>query len=90
MPDNATHATSLDSIHQQLAESYAALSPQLKRAASYVLEHPTEMAFQSIRKTAQAASVTPSTLVRLAKRLGFESYEPFREVFQSAVQAAPV
>ena len=90
MPDNATHATSLDSIHQQLAESYAALSPQLKRAASYVLEHPAEMAFQSIRKTAQAASVTPSTLVRLAKRLGFESYEPFREVFQSAVQAAPV
>ncbi|WP_062359372.1 MurR/RpiR family transcriptional regulator [Vreelandella aquamarina] len=90
MPDNATHATSLDSIHQQLAESYSALSPQLKRAASYVLEHPAEMAFQSIRKTAQAASVTPSTLVRLAKRLGFESYEPFREVFQSAVQAAPV
>ncbi|TNH15831.1 MurR/RpiR family transcriptional regulator [Halomonas sp. BL6] len=90
MPDNATHAISLDSIHLQLAESYAALSPQLKRAASYVLEHPAEMAFQSIRKTAQAASVTPSTLVRLAKRLGFESYEPFREVFQSAVQAAPV
>ena len=90
MPDNATHATSLDSIHQQLAESYAALSPQLKRAASYVLEHPTEMALQSIRKTAQAASVTPSTLVRLAKRLGFESYDPFRGVFQSAVQAAPV
>ncbi len=90
MPDNATHAISLDSIHLQLAESYAALSPQLKRAASYVLEHPAEMAFQSIRKTAQAASVTPSTLVRLAKRLGYESYEPFREVFQSAVQAAPV
>jgi len=90
MPDNATHAISLDSIHLQLADSYAALSPQLKRAASYVLEHPAEMAFQSIRKTAQAASVTPSTLVRLAKRLGFEGYEPFREVFQSAVQAAPV
>ncbi|KFC49582.1 hypothetical protein DK37_05700 [Halomonas sp. SUBG004] len=50
MPDNATHAISLDSIHLQLAESYAALSPQLKRAASYVLEHPAEMAFQSIRK----------------------------------------
>ncbi|WP_422101846.1 MurR/RpiR family transcriptional regulator [Vreelandella sp.] len=83
-------ATGLDSIHQQLAEHYSALSPQLKRAASYVLEHPMEMAFQSIRKTAQAASVTPSTLVRLAKRLGFESYDTFREVFQSAVQSAPV
>ncbi|WP_404377574.1 MurR/RpiR family transcriptional regulator [Vreelandella aquamarina] len=91
MPDNANSAAaSLDSINQQLAESYAALSPQLKRAASYVLEHPVEMAFQSIRKTAHAASVTPSTLVRLAKRLEFESYEQFREVFQSAVQAVPV
>ncbi|GGC83056.1 MurR/RpiR family transcriptional regulator [Vreelandella lutescens] len=91
MPDTDSGATTgLDSINQQLAEHYSALSPQLKRAASYVLEHPMEMAFQSIRKTAQAASVTPSTLVRLAKRLGFESYEPFREVFQSAVQSAPV
>ncbi|GGW59913.1 MULTISPECIES: MurR/RpiR family transcriptional regulator [Halomonadaceae] len=91
MPDHATRpAPDLESVHRQLAEHYAKLSPQLKRAASYVLEHPTEMAFQSVRKTAQAASVTPSTLVRLAKRLGFESYESFREVFQSAVQAAPV
>lgn len=80
----------LDEINQQLAERYAALSPQLKRAASHVLEHPVDIAFQSIRKTATAAAVTPSTLVRLAKRLNFDSYEQFREVFQSAVQAAPV
>ncbi|MCC5903821.1 MAG: MurR/RpiR family transcriptional regulator [Halomonas sp.] len=91
MPDpHHVNPTGLDEINQQLAESYATLSPQLKRAASYVLEHPMDMAFQSIRKTAAAAAVTPSTLVRLAKRLSFESYEQFREVFQSAVQAAPV
>ncbi|CEP36426.1 MULTISPECIES: MurR/RpiR family transcriptional regulator [unclassified Halomonas] len=80
----------LADINHQLAETYPALSPQLKLAAGYVLEHRMEIAFQSIRKTASAANVTPSTLVRLAKRLGFESYEQFREVFQSAVQAAPV
>lgn len=80
----------LDEINQQLAEAYAELSPQLKLAAGYVLEHPMDIAFQSIRKSATAAQVTPSTLVRLAKRLGFDSYELFREVFQSAVQASPV
>jgi len=80
----------LDDIHQQLAEAYAELSPQLKLAAGYVLEHPLDIAFQSIRKSATAAQVTPSTLVRLAKRLGFESYDLFREVFQSAVQSGPV
>lgn len=91
MPDAyPPYPTGLDEIHQRLAESYLALSPQLKRAASHVLEHPIDIAFQSIRKTAAAAGVTPSTLVRLAKRLNFESYEQFREVFQSAVQAAPV
>ena len=86
----ASAVSRLDTIHQQLAEAYSALSPQLKLAAGYVLEHPMAIAFQSIRKSAAAAEVTPSTLMRLAKRLGFESYELFREVFQSAVQAGPV
>ncbi|WP_232090307.1 MurR/RpiR family transcriptional regulator [Billgrantia diversa] len=83
-------ATGLDAVNQQLAAAYPELSPQLKLAAGYVLEHPVEIAFQSIRKSAGAARVTASTLVRLAKRLGFDSYEQFREVFQSAVQAGPV
>jgi DNA-binding MurR/RpiR family transcriptional regulator len=91
LPD-AEHAPSsgLDAVNQQLAAAYPELSPQLKLAAGYVLEHPVEIAFQSIRKSASAARVTASTLVRLAKRLGFDSYEQFREVFQSAVQAGPV
>lgn len=80
----------LDVVNQQLAEVYPELSPQLKLAAGYVLEHPVEIAFQSIRKSATAAEVTASTLVRLAKRLGFDSFDQFREVFQSAVQAGPV
>ncbi|MDX5376483.1 MAG: MurR/RpiR family transcriptional regulator [Halomonas sp.] len=82
--------TGLDAVNQQLAAAYPELSPQLKLAAGYVLEHPVEIAFQSIRKSAAAARVTASTLVRLAKRLGFDSYEQFRDVFQSAVQAGPV
>ncbi|GEK47372.1 MurR/RpiR family transcriptional regulator [Halomonas pacifica] len=82
--------TSLDEVNQALAACYAELSPQLKLAANYVLEQPMEIAFQSIRKSATAAQVTPSTLMRLAKRLGFDSYEQFREIFQSAVQSGPI
>ncbi|CAM4299371.1 MurR/RpiR family transcriptional regulator [Vreelandella rituensis] len=83
-------STRLDVVNRQLAEAYPELSPQLKLAAGYVLEHPMDIAFQSIRKSAAAAAVTPSTLVRLAKRMGFDSYELFRDVFQSAVQAGPI
>ncbi|WP_246007503.1 MurR/RpiR family transcriptional regulator [Halomonas nitroreducens] len=88
--DAAPAPEGLDAVNQQLAAIYPELSPQLKVAAGYVLEHSVEIALQSIRKTAAAAEVTPSTLMRLAKRLGFESYEQFREVFQAAVQAGPV
>lgn len=89
--DHATAPiTTLDAVNQALAESYSELSPQLKLAARYVLDHPMEIAFQSIRKSAAAAEVTSSTLMRLAKRLGFDSYEQFREIFQSAVQAGPI
>lgn len=77
----------LNAISQRLAEAYPTLSPQLKQAAGYVLDHPGEVAFQSVRGSASAAGVTPSTLVRLAKKLGFTSYEPFRQVFQAALQA---
>ncbi|WP_189466306.1 MurR/RpiR family transcriptional regulator [Litchfieldella qijiaojingensis] len=83
-------SASLDAVNQALAECYPDLSRQLKLAARYVLDNPMEIAFQSIRKSAHAANVTPSTLMRLAKRLGFDSYEQFREVFQSAVQAGPI
>src|SRR5690554_1073547 len=88
--NSTAYVTTLDVVNQALAECYADLSPQLKLAASYVLDNPMEIAFQSIRKSASAAGVTPSTLMRLAKRLGFDSYEQFRDIFQTAVQARPI
>jgi len=87
MSHELTPEEPLQTICHHLAEAYPTLSPQLKQAAGYVLDHPGEVAFQSVRGSASAAEVTPSTLVRLAKKLGFTSYEPFRLVFQAALQA---
>lgn len=84
---DASGKVDLESICRYLADAYPSLSPQLKRAAGYVLENPSAVAFQSIRKSAKAADVTPSTLMRLAKRFGYESYDLFRDVFQHALQA---
>ncbi|GAB2718643.1 MurR/RpiR family transcriptional regulator [Halomonas garicola] len=77
----------LSEVSRRLADACPGLSPQLRQAAGYVLDHPGEVAFQSVRGSASAAGVTPSTLVRLAQKLGFGSYEPFRQVFQAALQA---
>ncbi|MCV6547927.1 MAG: MurR/RpiR family transcriptional regulator [Cohaesibacter sp.] len=77
----------LDDLRQKLWDSYAQMSPQMKIAASYVLEHPGDVAFQSVRQLAKAADVHPSTIVRLAQTAGFATFEPFRKVFQKAVQS---
>ena len=57
-PSETPPSARLDEINQQLAEAYPDLSPQLQLAEVYVLEHPLDIAFQSIRKSAAAAAVT--------------------------------
>ena len=80
----------LDDLRQQLWDAYADLSPQMKVAASYVLENPADVAFKSVRQLAKAADVHPSTIVRLAQVAGFATFDPFRAVFQKGVQVTEV
>lgn len=68
-------------VLERLADGYTNLSPQLRRAAQYVLDHPNEVGVNSMRQIAAAAHVKPNTLVRMARTLGFHGYEEFRQPF---------
>lgn len=59
---------------------YPRLSPTLKRAADYVLEHPDEVAHQSLRSTAREADLTPTTFSRLARALELKSFDTLRQM----------
>lgn len=65
-----------------LSAVYEDLSPQLRRAADYVLDNPNEVGLNSMRQVALAAEVKPNTLVRMAKAAGFSGYEAFRVPFR--------
>ena len=83
--------TDVDAIYKAISDFYSTLTPQLRKAADYVLESPVDMALLPIRKSSDAAGVTPSTMTRLAKKLGFERYNSFKEVFKQGVHTkAPV
>ncbi len=69
---------------------YPELSPQLRKAAGYLLENPGQVATLSMRKVAAAAEVPPPTLPRLAKVLGFETYEALREIYRRQFQEQAV
>lgn len=56
---------------------------KMAQAARYAMDHPDRMALDSMRTTAKAVGVNSTTMLRLARQLGFESYEDFRAGFQS-------
>ncbi len=70
---------------QLLTEQFDALTPELKKAARFVMDHPNEVGVSSMRQIAKAAKVKPNSFVRLANFLGFDGYEAFREPYREAL-----
>ena len=75
----------MEEVLSRLKELLAELPPHLRRAAGRVLDRPQDVAVTSMRALAASAGVTPPTMLRLARRAGFASYESFRAVFRAAV-----
>ena len=72
-----------------LSRAYPKLSPQLEKAAVYIMEHPSEVATFSMRELARKVGVPPTTLNRLAKALDFGTYEEFRALFRDSINEQP-
>jgi len=75
----------LAEILDRLSAELPHLSPKLAKAARYAIDHPDRMALDSMRSVASALNVASPTMLRLARHMGFEGYEAFKEQFQNAV-----
>lgn len=62
------------------------LTPELRKAATYVLENPNDVGVSSIREIADFARVKPNTFVRMARSFGFSGYEEFRAPFREEIR----
>jgi DNA-binding MurR/RpiR family transcriptional regulator len=72
---------------RRLVNSFHELTPQLQKAARFMVENPQEIGLNSMRQVAHAADVNPATITRLAKKLGFASYDKLREPFRSRLRS---
>ncbi|MEO0636325.1 MAG: MurR/RpiR family transcriptional regulator [Pseudomonadota bacterium] len=81
---NQTNVSS--SVLERLADELTDLTPEARKAATYVLENPTDVGVSTVREIAEAANVKPNTVVRMARQVGFEGYEDFREPFREAIR----
>ncbi|WP_176787607.1 MurR/RpiR family transcriptional regulator [Roseospirillum parvum] len=69
-------------LGERLRQRRDELSPQLRKAAHYLLAHPEEVALTSMRGLAAQAGVKASTMVRLARALGYDGFEALREPYR--------
>ncbi len=75
-----------NSILKRLAGELPELTPEARKAATYVLENPHDVGVSTVREIAKAANVKPNTVVRMARQVGFEGYEDFRTPFRDAIR----
>jgi DNA-binding MurR/RpiR family transcriptional regulator len=76
-----------DALCQLLKERYELLSKQERVGANYILENPNEVAVVSMRDLARLANVPPSTMTRLAKRVGLPGYDSLKAAFVDAMRS---
>lgn len=68
-------------ITQTLITELETLPRELKKAARFVIENPTEIGICSMREVAAQADTKPNTFIRLARAIGFDGYDILREPF---------
>ena len=85
---NDTNVSS--NVLERLSEEWETLTPEAQKAARYVLENPADVGVSTVREIAEAANVKPNTFVRMARQVGFDGYEDFREPFRDAIRKGSV
>jgi len=85
---NGTNVSS--NVLERLTSEWDKLTPEAQKAARFVLENPTEVGVSTVREIAEASGVKPNTVVRMARQVGFEGYDDFREPFREAIRRGSV
>lgn len=75
-----------EDIIQRLIRASTELSPQRRKAAKYLIDHPDDVAVVPLRQLADSAGVKASTLVRLAAAIGYPSFSQMRLPFRAQLR----
>ena len=75
----------MGAFEQELAKRYGDLSAKLKEAADFVISNPVEIATRSLRSISSDVGIAPATFSRLARAVGYSTYEELREEMRLSV-----
>jgi DNA-binding MurR/RpiR family transcriptional regulator len=80
--------TDLDGLRALIARESARLTPRMRDAARYAVEHPNDIALNPVAAVAEMSSVAPAAFIRMAKALGFGGYSELQRMLREPLQHA--
>lgn len=72
-----------EALRTRIIDSYPRLSTRLQQIAHFVLDHPNDMALETVATIAERAHVQPSTVIRFAQSLGFSGFSEMQRLYHT-------
>lgn len=83
-PDN--QISTFDELCDVMQTRQSAMPKRLVQTATYMLNHPDEVAFGTSGSVASAAGVQPSTVVRFAQSVGLSGFSDLQRIFRTRLR----
>lgn len=84
---NAKPST-LEGLRALISQENERLTPRMRDAARYSIEHPNDIALNPVATVAAQAKMAPAAFIRMAKALGFDGYSELQRLFRAPLQHA--
>ena len=78
----------LDALRERITDLSDQLTPRVRDAARYALEHPNDMALSAVAMVAERSGIAASAFIRMAQALGFSGYGELQRLFIEPLQRA--
>lgn len=87
---NVPPPQTVEALRAEIMRQYDMASRRMKQVASFVLDKPEDVAFETLAIVADRAGVQPSTIVRFAKSLGYPGASQMQKVIRDELLASHI
>jgi DNA-binding MurR/RpiR family transcriptional regulator len=74
--------TNLAELRELIGRESERLTPRMRDAARYAIDHPNDIALNPVATVAAMSEIAPAAFIRLAKALGYDGYSDLQRLFR--------
>jgi DNA-binding MurR/RpiR family transcriptional regulator len=83
----AAAPTSYDDLREAITRRHDTLSGRLRQIAEFAVDHPNDVALNTVSSLASSIGVQPSSIVRFANAFGYHGFSEMQRIFRTRLMA---